>query len=1244
MGQNTKKYYPLTHAQMRIWYSEKIFKGFGYENICFVASFNEPMDEQLLEKAINLLIEKNDGIRIRIVETESGDCKQYFSDYRFTKIDTVYFTGASAEEEAVKFCNDQASSPLNIYDSDLFYFAIVHVNGNIRVLLKTHHIISDGWAMSIMANQIVEYYKCISAGNDNIHGKRCSYLNYISWEKQYKESEKFREHAKFWHEKFETIPEELSIEPYKKWDKDDYNSDRKVYILPADLTSEIQKFCKSNHTSVFKIFLASLYIYIYRVTSREDISIAAPIFNRFEEWQKDTIGMFVSTAVFRLNIKGENSFQFLLDLLRDELKSVLANQSYPYDQLVYELRNKYQSKNDISLYDILFSYQNAEYCSEVDDVQWHFCGHVPNSIAFHLSDRGLKGCLKFEIDYRTSLFAASDIDRIYRCLINIIKDGMSNTTKKISLLELQDEDEKRKLLIDFNATHRDFPQNKTIHQLFEEQVNRSPDNIAAVFKDKFITYAELNKKANSLAARLRLSGVKPNDIVVLMVDRSIDMLVGIMAILKAGGGYLPIDPQYPLDRVNFMVEDSNAHMLLTKRNIAKDLNFSGEVLYVEDDDVYKEVNPIENVNKPDDLAYIIYTSGSTGKPKGVMIEHRAVNNFITGMTDRIDFNSQKTILAVTTISFDIFVLENILPLTVGMKIIIADEKEQIDPRALNHLIIDKNVDMLQTTPSRMELVLSDETGRHSLRTVKEILVGGEPITDNLLNSLKAATSAKIYNMYGPTETTVWSTLNELTNTDTITIGTPIANTQIYIVNNELQMLPIGVAGELYIAGSGLARGYHKRPELTAERFVPVNLDNGTCNQGGLRLMYRTGDLARWLANGEIEFIGRIDNQVKIRGYRIELEEIEKVLVEHEKVSRCAVLVKNLPEGDKNLVAYYVSDEEIPLWELNSFLIKKLPHYMVPGSFIHLETLPLTPNGKLDKNQLPDPSSCLYSSHKEYIAPETMLQKNLAEIWSKVLSKNILGVNDNFFEIGGNSFSLVIMHSKIDKLYPDKVSVADVFANPTIAKLSDFISSQLIDENKAIKIPLLELPEKYFSDVSVDTEADTLVINPDNELCDKVLLQCRKYNINLSDFALGIYLYLLLEAAECNSVSTHVLSGSENEVRQVSVDLDKVSSMEELLLQVKLAYNSPSINSTYNLRKIMSAGVKKSKTEILPVFIDNIQINSRLTEFYDVVFKLDSKMRNFSFYFDFNTQRIGEKARKALVLGYLELIKNAVNDN
>lgn len=1245
MDHSTKKYYSLTHAQKRIWYSEKIFKGFGYENICFVVSFTEPLSELMLEKAINLLIEKNDGMRIRIVETEDGECKQYFSNYKYIKFDTVKFTGDNAEEDVEKFFNDQASTPLNINDSELYYFAIVNVNQDVRIFMKTHHIISDGWAVSMMVNQIVEYCKGISAGNEYIADNQSSYLNYILWEKQYIESEKFREHAKFWHERFSTIPEELSIEPYKKWDKEDFNSDRKVYTLTAELTSEIQNFCKLNHTSVFKIFLASLFIYIYRVTLREDISIASPIYNRFEEWQKDIIGVFVSTSVFRLNIKGEYSFQCLLDLLRDELKSVLTNQSYPYDQLVYELRNKHHSKNEISLYDILFSYQNALYCREVKDANWHFCGQVPNSIAFHISDRGLKGCLKFEIDYRTSLFTPSDIDRIYKCLINIIKDGMSKPTKKLSLLELQDDDEKRKLLFDFNDTYRDFPENKTIHQLFEEQVYIRPDSIAAVCKDRVITYAELNLNANRLANRLRMLGVKPNESVGLMVDRSIDMLVGIMAILKAGGGYLPIDPQYPLDRVKFMFEDSDAHMLITKRSINRDLNFNGEVVYVEDSEEYKDMEcSLDNVNRPEDLAYIIYTSGSTGKPKGVMVEHRAVTNFITGMKDKIDFNSKKTILAVTTICFDIFVLENILPLTVGMKIIIADENQQLDPSELNNLIIDKKVDMLQTTPSRMELILSNEIGRRSISNVKEIMVGGEPITNKLLNSLKAATSAKIYNMYGPTETTVWSTLNELTNTDTITIGCPIANTQIYIVNNDLQLLPIGVVGELCIAGNGLARCYHKRPELTAEKFVHYSFENGKTNESDFQLMYRTGDLARWLPNGEIEFIGRKDTQVKIRGYRIELEEVEKVLAEHEKVSRCAVLVKNSAEGNKNLVAYYVSNEEIPYRELYSFLLQKLPHYMVPGSFIHIAMLPLTPNGKLDKTKLPDPCSYLCSENKKNILPETKLQKNIADIWSKVLNKNIMGVNDNFFEIGGNSFSLVIMHSKIDKLYPGKVSVADVFANPTIAKLSDYISGQLINENKDIKIPLIKLPEKYFSNMNVNTSADTLVINLDNELCDKVLILCKKYNIELPEFALAIYLYLLLEAAECNTVCAHVLSSCKDEARQVNADLDKVSSMEDFFLQVKREYNSSSRDSTYELKKIMTVGVQKEKLEILPVFIDNIQLNRQLTEVYDIVLKLDNDMSNIIFYFDFNSQRIEEKARRALVSGFLELVKNVVDDN
>jgi amino acid adenylation domain-containing protein len=580
--------------------------------------------------------------------------------------------------------------------------------------------------------------------------------------------------------------------------------------------------------------------------------------------------------------------------------------------------------------------------------------------------------------------------------------------------------EEIKRLSILNDTSADYQNDSTIHQLIEEQAEKAQDNIALVFKDRQITYKEINERANQIAGVLREESVRPDDIVGIMVRRSPQMIAGILGILKAGAAYLPLDPDYPRERIKYMLQDSGVKILLSELGLEKSSGFGGKVINLDDSFIEtKSRLSVENVNKPSDLAYVIYTSGSTGKPKGVMIEHRAVVNFFKGVTDRIDFSPEKSILALTTISFDIFVLETLLPLSKGLKIILADESEQNNPRYLCELFRKADIDMFQATPSRVRQLLIHDPQLSFLANVKEIMIGGEAFPQVLMEKLKLFDKLKVYNMYGPTETTVWSAISDLTGAGKIDIGEPIANTQVYFVDENNTLLPAGCEGELCIAGDGLARGYLNRPELTKDKFIPNPINEGS-------RMYKTGDIGRWLPEGRLECFGRIDNQVKIRGHRIELEEIETHLLKYGPLREAAVSVKESKDGVKFLCAYIVHEKKVNLNELKDYLSEKLPGYMIPSFFIDVEKLPMTPNGKINRKALPAPdqvdddgSGKKLTKQAEQVTDNGPVRANVLKIINDILEeKSICGDIDqeSLADIGFDSISYVQMIVAIEKCF------------------------------------------------------------------------------------------------------------------------------------------------------------------------------------------------------------------------------------
>lgn len=1048
----SKSMYSLTNPQKSIWLTEQFYKGTSIENISGTATILEKVDFKKFEKAINLFIEKNDSFRLKFT-IDNGEVKQYVEDFSFISFEKIL---VSSDKDVKKIEKELSTFVFDTLDSFLFKFKFFEFpDGHGGFVITMHHLISDAWTSGIVISEIINLYDALINGELISPEKAPSYIDYIISEKEYKDSEKYLKDKAFWNSLFETVPEAGTIPSKSTNSLLSSSAKRKQFILNKEMLSLIKDFCKSNKISEFNFFMGVLALYIGKVSSLNDFIIGTPILNRSNFKEKHTAGMFISVIPFKVSLDYDNSFIQFASTISKDFFSIFKHQKYSYQDLLEDLREKH-GNNMPNLFNILFSYQNMrsnkQTAKTTYDSKWLFNNNISEDLDIHLYDINDTGNVIMAYDYKTEKYSVEEIYSIHERLLNIINQILENTDILLKDIEIVSPSEKKKILYDFNNTKIDYPKNKTITELFEEQVERTPDNIAVVFENQQLTYKELNEKANSLAYYLRENNIGKNDIVGIMVNRSLEMIISILAVLKSGACYIPIDPEYPQDRIEYMLDNSNAKTLLSFEKLKNKVSFKNKVYVELKNDLYNyHKKNLSNINEPDDLAYIIYTSGSTGMPKGVMITHNNINNFITGMTKKIDFSQNKTIVSVTTMSFDIFVLETLLPLQKGLKIVVANENEQTNTSLFNKLCINNKVNIIQTTPSRFQVLISDTNNIDYLKNVSDILVGGEQFPKTLLEKLQSLCYANIYNVYGPTETTVWSTVKNLTSEKNINIGTPIANTTCYVLNQNKSLLPFHTPGLLYIGGEGLSKGYLNNLDLTKEKFInnPYIKDE---------FIYNTGDLACFDSEGELSILGRNDFQVKVNGYRIELEEIENAIIKQQGIDNCIVVKKSVENNHEFLCAYYTSTSEVNTNEIRANLQNKLPIYMVPQYFVKLDQFPYTPNGKIDRKKLPLPNIEIKS--KELSLPRNNIDKSIINILKALLHIENISITDSFFELGGDSLTAINFCANIYSQFNVQLFVKDILENPIISDLSDLLSNKGIKSTNSNKIKVVEKQPFY----------------------------------------------------------------------------------------------------------------------------------------------------------------------------------------
>ena len=1045
----------LTNPQNSIWYTEQFYKGTTINTICGTTIIDQKIDFSLLSEAVKIVYNKHDNFRLCIKTDEQGNIVQFLSEKKEIKIETI---SVENYEEMIIERDKIIKEPLCIENKLLFNFYIFKFkNGKGALMLNIHHLIADAWTLAFICNDIIKTYSALLKGEEPDTKAIYSYIDYINSEQDYIQSEKYQKDKSYWMDKFSSIPEVATIPgSLKKQDITNPVGNRIEFNLNAEIVNSIKSYCKANNISLFNFFMALYAIYISEISNLDDFVIGTPILNRTNFKEKNAAGMFVNIAPLRIDLHNRKDFNTFVKNISADSLNLLKHQKYSYQYLLEDLRH---SNSKIpNLYNILLSYQITNTHMSGGDVnyktEWTFNGYCAEDIDIQIHDINDTGALDISYDYKTCIYTEDDIKNIHLRILNIINQVVSSDNIALQDIEVITPDERKKLVEDFNKTDLEYNENIPIIQYFEKQAELTPNEIALVFEEREMTYKELNEKANSLAHLLRENNVTNNTIVGIMQERSFEMIIAILAVLKSGGSYIPIAPDYPAQRVEYMLQDSNAELLLTEMNNKIKTNKKIININLESDFYKYNKDNLLNISRPEDLSYLIYTSGSTGTPKGVMLNQKNLSNFYNAMSNCIKyFNDGKKhkIISITTVAFDIFIFETLMSLTKGLSVYMTNENEQKLTVRLEKIIKKNNIEIIQTTPSVMKFHLDNIEDSNDLRSLKYVILAGEPLPLQLVNRLKQLIpGVTIYNGYGPSETTVFSTITDVTNKSEITIGIPIANTQIYILNKNKKLIPQGTIGELYISGDGVGKGYMNKPEQTSNSFT----ENIFISE---KRMYKVGDLGAFDEHGEITCYGRIDNQVKIRGLRIELDEIERKMLDIYGIKDVVVVKKTINEKD-TLCAYYISNSPINEDAMRNYLQSKLPQYMVPQYFIKLTNMPYTPNGKVDRKLLPEPNQ--KEIKRDIVKPRNQIDEELSKIIKELLNIDELSMDNSLLDLGGDSLTAITLSTKISSKFDVQISIKDILSNNSIMEISDSIKQYKEGSKEVLKIKKYEDQENY----------------------------------------------------------------------------------------------------------------------------------------------------------------------------------------
>lgn len=1038
---------PLSFAQERIWFLDQLRPGDNAHNLTSGLRLSGELDLPALERAFLRVVSRQHALRTVFV-TVRGEPRQCVLPVAFQQIplsDLTRLPEQSLEGEAYRIARVEARRPFDLSKGPLVRVRLLKLRASEHILLFTvHHIVSDGLSMGLFIDDLAVFYeKEIGATPLGLVPLPVQYSDYAEWSRTAVDSGELNAQLDYWRKRLSGAPHFLNL-PADRSRPREQSLEAASHSCPLadDLTRGSRTICKVQQATMFSFFLAASIILLHRYTGTEDICVGVPVSGRDQVELERIIGLFVNLLVIRIDLSGDPRFTNVLARVQRALLEAHANQNVSFEALVQEV----QPERSL-IHHPLVQVMTTGFEAPLGGRSFGPLSAKPYAVSggasqFDLSNyfvEAADGQIWWQIDYSTALFDRARIDRMRGHFEQLTRSVIQNPERPISRLHLITSDEEQ-LMSQWNDTRAECPP-VCVHELFEQQRRATPERRAVEFDGKYLSYSRLNDKAEQLSWRLIEAGAGPGKLVGICIERSLEMVVGLLAILKTGAAYVPLDPVYPLERLALIMEDAGVRILLIRRGLSPQLEHLCELVVYVDDKPQRQGKRCKR-QEADSLAYVIYTSGSTGRPNGVAVPHRAVVNLLNSMRRKPGLDKTDRLLAVTTIAFDIAALEIFLPLTVGAAVVVARAETAADGSKLLDAIRRRSITAMQATPATWRLLL--EAGWTREIAQLKVLCGGESLPADLASRL-AARSDSVWNLYGPTETTIWSACYRLSKENTVPIGKPIENTQLHVLDRHLQRVPIGVPGELFIGGAGVAKGYWNRIDLTTQRFLP---DSFAQDQSSL--LFRTGDEVRLNTSGNVEFLRRLDSQVKIRGFRIELGEVEAALARCEGVLESAVVVREDAPGEPRLVGYTVPQEGQSLQppNLQAALRRTLAEYMIP-LIVVIDRLPLTPTGKVDRSRLMSGKFAPVNSH-EILLPRDEIEHTLATTWEDLLGLHPVGVRDSFFDLGGHSLLAARLFARIQEKFGASLPLATLFHEPTIEHLANQLRHHNLVTNSCLE--------------------------------------------------------------------------------------------------------------------------------------------------------------------------------------------------
>ncbi|MHC5857710.1 non-ribosomal peptide synthetase [Nostoc sp.] len=1059
---------PLSFSQQRLWFIDQLYYGSPFYNIPSAFHLEGSLNITALQQSLNEILKRHAVWRTTFTLVNGEPVQEIAPELTWDLpiINLEHLSGKNWEGEVKQFAAEEAKKPFNLATGLLVRATLLRLGEEEHVFLLTmHHIITDGWSIGVFLRELAKLYAAFSTNQPSpLPELPIQYADFAIWQRDRLQGELLKTQLNYWKQQLSGELPVLQLPTDRsRPNATTFAGAKQYFTFSKTLTDALSQFSQREDATLFMTLLAAFNILLYHYTEQEDILIGSPIANRNQAELEGMLGLFVNTLVLRNNLSGDPSFRELLHRVREVTLDAYAHQDLPFEMLVEEL----QPERDLSrnpLYEVMFVLQNTPMSvQEVSGLTLRTLqfdsGTAQLDIFLSMSEsqQGLTGFL----EYNTDIFDEATITRFISHFQTLLERIVTNQEQRISELSLLSVKERSQLLFEWNQTHADYPQDISLHQLFEQQLERSPDALALISQSEQLTYRQLNQRVNQLAHYLQKQGVIKETLVAICLERSPEMVVGILAVLKVGGAYIPLDPSYPIERLGFMLSDSQASVLITRQEILEKLPASSAktvCLDIHKNEIAEESE--ENFispSKADNLAYIIYTSGSTGTPKGVLGTHRGTVNGLHWLWKTYPFTKEEVCCQKTAISFVDSVWEIFAPLLQGIPTVIIPDAVVLDPQLFIETLIHHKVTRIVLVPSLLHLLLDNYN--HLIKNLSHLklwITSGEALSVNLVQTFfQLMPFAKLINLYGSSEVSANVTYYDTSllpkQATSIPIGRPIDNTQVYVLNSHLQLTPVGVFGELYIGGDGLANGYLHRTELTQERFINNPFVPGS-------KLYKTGDLVRYLNDGHLEYLGRRDDQVKIRGFRVELGEIADAIAQHKDVRESVVIVQDDPQSSKRLIAYVVTDKQDVVSQLLHELQRKLPNYMIPSAFVVLDALPLTPNGKIDKRSLSRSrfaSTLLLTDDgiqpnttKSFVAPRNFTELSLVKTWENLLNTNSIGVTDNFFDLGGHSFLAVRLMAQIHDRFGHNLPLSTLFENPTIERLATIVTQPVRESSNS----------------------------------------------------------------------------------------------------------------------------------------------------------------------------------------------------